>query len=217
MQICAAKLNRGTRGETKGRENDNDAYVFDDRPTNYLDLPRWPADRYTYTSKRAPFDDHVDERQTGESNNEIVRQRSEDVFSKRHPSVHDATEGTQRLAYRKGAPTDYPCVKLIPEEAKAAWGFRPQPHATARSTTDPQWGNRPINEQPFISRTLSGNGYVEVKLAYVALGGTHLTPYTYSASFFSSSFACSPVAIYLSTIAWQKPPSPDLPISPRIP
>lgn len=85
------------------------------------------------------------------------------------------------------------------------------------STTDPQWGNRPINEQPFISRTLSGNGYVEVKLAYVALGGTHLTPYTYSASFFSSSFACSPVAIYLSTIASQKPPSPDLPISPHIP
>lgn len=152
-----------------------------------------------------------------ESDNEIVRQRSEDVFSKRHPSVHEATEGTQRLVNRKGAPTDYPCVRLIPEEAKAAWGFRPQPHATARSTTDPQWGNRPINEQPFISRTLSGNGYVEVKLAYVALGGTHLTPYTYSASFFSSSFACSPVAIYLSTIASQKPPSPDLPISPRIP
>lgn len=213
------KIEPGHPGETKGRENDNDAYVFDDRPTNYLDLPRWPPDRYVYLETRAPFNDLVDGTSARrESNNEIVRQRSEDVFSKRHPSVHEATEGTQRLVNRKGAPTNYPCVKLIPEEAKAAWGFRPQPHATAaRSTTDPQWGNRPINEQPFISRTLSSNGYVEVKLAYVALGGTHLTPYTYSASFFSSSFACSPVAIYLSTIASQKPPSPDLPISPRIP
>lgn len=34
---------------------------------NYLDVPRWPPpETDTYTSKRAPFDDLVDERQTGE-------------------------------------------------------------------------------------------------------------------------------------------------------
>ena len=50
-QLCAnmrGKIEPGHPDETKGRENDNDAYVFDDRPNNYLDLPRWPSDRYVY-------------------------------------------------------------------------------------------------------------------------------------------------------------------------
>ncbi|KAG7210009.1 hypothetical protein KM043_011589 [Ampulex compressa] len=56
------------------------------------------------------------------------------------------------LENRERGPTVCTYVRLVPEEAKAAWGFRPQPYV--RGNGDPQWGNRPINEQPFISRIL---------------------------------------------------------------
>ena len=67
----------------------------------------------------------------------------------------------------EGDPTD-----AIPEEAKAAWGFRPQPHAR-RSTMGEMLV--PLTSNEFVSPR-SDRSYFGVKLDRVALQGDTFVP-----------------------------------------
>lgn len=69
----------------------------------------------------------------------------DDVFRKRHPRVSTAEGREERSVDGEGDPTD-----AIPEEAKAAWGFRPQPHAR-RSTMGEMLV--PLTSNEFVSPT----------------------------------------------------------------
>lgn len=90
----------------------------------------------------------------------------DDVFRKRHPR-RVSTREERRLVDGEGDPTD-----AIPEEAKAAWGFRPQPHAR-RSTMGEMLV--PLTSNEFVSPR-SDRSYFGVKLDRVALQGDTFVP-----------------------------------------